>query len=82
MNRITIKCLIEGCETQLQLDKKAMPGEPGLCFMISAEGCFKGYISRQKNGRYQPIGAAYYSMEDLLLIGEELKQQIKRLQGS
>ena len=56
MDRINIKCPIEGQESDLQFDKKAMPGEAGPCFMISADGCFKGYISRQKNGSYQPIG--------------------------
>ena len=56
MDRINFKCPIEGQDVDLQFDKKAMPGEAGPCFMITANGCFKGYISRQKNGTYQPIG--------------------------
>lgn len=73
MDRIMINCLIEGRETELQFDKKAMPGEPGPCFMISEGGCFKGYISRRRNGTYQPIGAPYYTDNDLQVIGEQLE---------
>lgn len=76
MDRINIKCLIGSMETELQLDKKAMPGEAGPCFMISENGCFKGYISQRKNGVFQPLGTPYYNAEDLQVIGENL---IKRL---
>jgi hypothetical protein len=75
MDRINIKCPIEGQESNLQLDKKAMPGEAGPCFMITASGCFKGYIARQKNGSYQPIGIPYYTPQDLLAISEQLRKQ-------
>ena len=44
--------------------------------MISADGCFKGYISRQKNGTYQPIGTPYYTAKDLEVIGEFLRKQV------
>jgi hypothetical protein len=74
MDRINIKCPIEGQEFELQLDKKAMPGEAGPCYMITAGGCFKGYISRQRNGKYQSLGAAYYTLEELRLIVEQLSQ--------
>ncbi len=77
MDRINITCSIEGQELDLQLDKKAMPGEAGPCFMISAGGCFKGYISRQKNGSYQPIGVPYYTAQDLQVIGEHLRKQVR-----
>ena len=77
MDRINIKCPVEGQELVLQFDKKAMPGEAGPCFMITANGCFKGYISRQKNGNYQPIGAPYYTSKDLEVIGEYLRKQIR-----
>ena len=77
MDRINIKCPIEGQELELQFDKKAMPGEAGPCFMISADGCFKGYIARQKNGSYQPIGAPYYNARDLQLISEHLRKQVR-----
>jgi hypothetical protein len=76
MDRINIKCPIEGQELELQFDKKTMPGEAGLCFMITADGCFKGYISRQKNGTYQPIGTPYYTAKDLQVIGEHLRKQV------
>jgi hypothetical protein len=75
MDRINIICPIEGQESELQLDKKAMPGEAGPCFMITAGGCFKGYIARQKNGSYQPIGVPYYTDEDLRTIGDQLKKR-------
>ncbi|OOQ58301.1 hypothetical protein [Mucilaginibacter pedocola] len=74
MERINIQCLIGGKETQLQLDKKAMPGENGPCFMITADGCFKGYIT-QKNGAYQPIGSLYFIIEDLRAIAEQIERQ-------
>jgi hypothetical protein len=76
MDRINIKCPIDGQESDLQLDKKAMPGEAGPCFMITAGGCFKGYISRQKNGSYQPIGTPYYTAQDLQVIGEHLRNRL------
>ncbi|SDP47204.1 hypothetical protein SAMN05428975_1355 [Mucilaginibacter sp. OK268] len=75
MDRINIKCLIGGQEMELQLDRKAMPGETGPCFMITTDGCFKGYISRQKNGQYKSIGVAYYTTQDLQMIVEQLQIQ-------
>ncbi|SDH29043.1 hypothetical protein [Mucilaginibacter gossypii] len=74
MDRINIKCSIEGQEAELQLDKKAMPGEAGPCFMITANGCFKGYISRQKNGSYKSLGTSYYTNTDLQLITDQLSK--------
>jgi hypothetical protein len=74
MDRINIKCTIEGQESELQLDKKAMPGEVGPCFMITANGCFKGYISHQKNGSYKSLGTSYYTNEDLRLITDQLSK--------
>jgi hypothetical protein len=68
MDRINIKFPIEGHESELQLDRKAMPGEAGPCFMITANGCFKGYISRQKNGSYKSLGTPYYTNEDFINI--------------
>ncbi|WP_431199628.1 hypothetical protein ACQ86K_01170 [Mucilaginibacter sp. P19] len=77
MDRINIQCLIDGQPTELQLDKKAMPGEAGPCFMITANGYFKGYISRKKGGDYQPLGVQYYTALDLQTIGAELRAHIK-----
>jgi hypothetical protein len=76
MDRINIKCPIEGQESELQLDKKAMPGEAGPCFMITASGCFKGYISRQKNGSYKTLGTSNYTNEELQLITEQLSKNL------
>lgn len=73
-NRINIKCPISGQDTHLQLDKKDMPGEPGPCFMISAGGCFKGYIARRKNGSYQFLGTPYYASDELERITDQLTQ--------
>jgi hypothetical protein len=75
MDRINIKCPIEGQEIELQLDKKAMPSETGPCYMITADGCFKGYIAKQSNGSYKSLGAGYFT-------GEELQQIIERLKRS
>jgi hypothetical protein len=77
MDRINIKCLIGGKDTELQLDKKAMPGEPGPCFMITADGCFKGYIAREKNGNYKALGTPYYSTGELRLIVQCLSETLR-----
>lgn len=57
--------MIAGREVDLQLDKKAMPGEAGPCYMITEAGCFKGYIAKQKKGAFKQLGVQYYSSEDL-----------------
>jgi hypothetical protein len=72
MDRINIQCLVSGQDTSLQLDKKSMPGEAGPCFMITANGSFKGYISRQKNGSYKSLGTSYYTNEDFQIITDQL----------
>jgi hypothetical protein len=72
MDRINMQCLVEGQETELQFDRKAMPGEAGPCFMITVNGCFKGYISLQKNGSYKSLGTSYYTNEDLQHITDQL----------
>ena len=77
MDRINIQCLVSGQDTSLQLDRKSMPGEAGPCFMITANGSFKGYISRQKNGSYKSLGASYYAIEDLQIIADELSKSIR-----
>ncbi|OKS88133.1 hypothetical protein [Mucilaginibacter polytrichastri] len=74
MDRIIIKCAIQGLESELQLDKKAMPGEAGPCFMITTSGSFKGYIARQKNGSYKSLGTSYYTSEDLQIITVQLSK--------
>lgn len=73
MDRINIKCLIEGKEVELQFDKKAMPGEAGPCYMISEAGCFKGYIALQKNREFKQLGTSYYSDQDLQKISLQFK---------
>jgi hypothetical protein len=77
MDRFNIQCLVGGKDTNLQLDKKAMPGESGPCFMITADGCFKGYISRERNGTYKSLGTPYYSEGDLKLITQCLSENLK-----
>jgi hypothetical protein len=73
-DRIHIKCFLAGKEVELQLDKKAMPGETGLCFMITEGGCFKGYISQIKNGSYRSIGSGYFNEDELRIIGHEISK--------
>lgn len=68
--------MIAGQEVELQLDKKAMPGEAGPCFMITEGGCFKGYISKRKNGGYQPIGTLYFAESDLRAIDWHLRSRL------
>jgi hypothetical protein len=73
MDRINIQCQIDGQPTNLQLDKKAMPGENGPCFMITADGCFKGYVSCQKDGTFKFIGPEYYTSQHLQMIAELIR---------
>ncbi|TWR26768.1 hypothetical protein FPZ42_06950 [Mucilaginibacter achroorhodeus] len=79
MERITIKCRLSGeqAETELQLDRKAMPGEPGPSFMVTSEGYFKGYITRQSNRVYYAIGDTHFTAQDLTIIGEHLNKKIR-----
>ncbi|RFZ85264.1 hypothetical protein DYU05_06600 [Mucilaginibacter terrenus] len=72
MDRIQIKCAIDGAETELQLDKKAMPGEAGPCYMVTMSGCFRGYIAYQKTGCYRSIGIPNLSDEELQTISAKL----------
>ncbi|UOE52605.1 hypothetical protein MTO98_16125 [Mucilaginibacter sp. SMC90] len=74
MDRINLKCLIADQEVDLQLDKKAMPGEKGPCFMITEEGCFKGYIALQKDYLVKNIGVSYYTDIDFQSISLHLKK--------
>lgn len=76
MDRINLKCLIAGREVELQLDKKAMPGEVGPCFMITEAGCFKGYIRKLRNSQFGHLGSSYYSDQDLEIIKRELLTKI------
>ena len=76
MERINLKCRIAGQEVELQLDKKSMPGEAGLCFMITEGGCFKGYISQQKNRTYQHLGVSYYTDQELQIIVMQLNMKV------
>ena len=75
MDRINIKCLIEGKEVELQFDKKAMPGETGPCYMITESGCFKGYVALQKNREFKYLGKSHYSDQDLQLISSKFNTQ-------
>lgn len=76
MDRIKVQCVISGQETNLQLDKKSMPGETGPSYMITTDGSFKGYIACPKNGKYKALGTPYYTAEDLLHIIEQLTKVI------
>ncbi|WP_345211782.1 hypothetical protein [Mucilaginibacter gynuensis] len=76
MDRIKLQCLLSGVDTSLQFDKKSMPGEAGPCYMITANGSFKGYISRRENGSYQSLGTAYYANEDLEFICAHLVESL------
>ncbi|OOQ60409.1 hypothetical protein [Mucilaginibacter pedocola] len=54
-----------------------MPGETGLCYIISDNGCFKGYIARRKNGTYRHMGNGYYTDQALATIALHLTGNVR-----
>lgn len=61
-------------QTNLQLDIKKIPDEPGPCFMVTDNGLFKGYIGKQRNGSYAILGASTFSKDDLRSINHALNE--------
>ncbi len=74
MDRIKIDCVISSQPAELQLDKKALPDEPGPTFMLLVNGCFNGYITKQKDGLYKALGGVSLSEKELLVISQQINK--------
>ncbi len=73
MDRLKIECEILSVNTEIQLDRKSLPDEPGPTFMLSVNGCFNGYLTKQKNGSYRPVGDFNLSEKDVQNISDQIK---------
>lgn len=72
MERFTIKCEIFNKPAEVQLDVKKIPGEPGPTYMVSVEGMFRGYITKERSGRYKQLMNAVFTDVDMTIINNEL----------
>lgn len=63
--RFKINCEIANKPVELQFDLKKMPGETGPCFMVSVDGLFKGYITKEKSGKFIQLMNSNFSETEL-----------------
>ena len=78
MERFKINCEISNKLVELQFDIKKMPGEVGPCYMVSIDGLFKGYIKKEKSGKYGLMPKSNFTEEDMSIINEELSQLLNQ----
>ena len=74
MERFKINCEISGTAVELQFDIKKIPGEKGPCYMVSMDGLFKGYIKKEKSGRFKQLMNSNLTDDDLSVINDELQK--------
>ena len=74
MERFKIKCEISHKQVELQFDIKKMPSEAGPCYMVSVDGLFKGYIKKEKSGRFGQLMNSDFGDNEILVINEQLKR--------
>lgn len=74
MDRFKINCEISGKAVELQFDIKKIPGEKGPCYMVSVDGLFKGYITKEKSGCFGQLMNSNFADVDLSVINEELRK--------
>lgn len=72
MERFTIKCAVFNQPAEIQFDEKKIPGEPGPTYMVSVDGMFRGYIAKERSGRYKQLMNAVFTDVDMTLINSEL----------
>ena len=76
MERFKIKCAIAGKHVELQFDRKKMPGKAGPCYMVTIDGLFKGYITKEKGGTFGPLMNTHFDEEEMVAINDQLRQSI------
>jgi hypothetical protein len=72
MERFKVNCEISDKSVELQFDVKKMPGEIGLCYMVSVDGLFRGYIKKEKSGKFGRLMNSNFSDNDLQIINDEI----------
>ena len=73
MERFTITCQIAGKQEEIQFDVKKMPGEPGPSYMVSIDGMFRGYITKNRTGCFVQLNSD--QLEDyMVIINDKLKR--------
>lgn len=72
--RFKINCEIANKSVELQFDLKKMPGETGPCYMVSVDGMFKGYITKETSGRYAQVMNSDFADVELYVINNELNK--------
>ena len=72
MDRIKVSCEIAQKAVELQFDIKKIPGEIGPCYMVSIDGLFKGYITRDSAGHFNRLSNSDFAEEELNIINHHL----------
>lgn len=72
MDRFKINCEWAGQPAEIQFDIKKIPGETGPCYMVSIDGLFRGYIKKEKSGRFGQLMNSNFSDQDIGHINEQL----------
>lgn len=72
MDRFKLKCTISARLVELQFDIKKMPGEKGPSYMVSIDGMFSGYITKDSSGKFKQVMNSNFTEEDLLMINQQL----------
>ena len=76
MDRFKISCEWAGKPAEVQFDIKKIPGETGPCYMVSIDGLFRGYIKKEKSGRFCQLMNSNLSEEDITCINIHLSSCI------
>jgi hypothetical protein len=79
MERFKINCEIANKPVELQFDIKKMPGETGPCYMVSVDGLFKGYIKKEKSGKFGQLMNSNFDERDMLVINAQLSKLNKEI---
>lgn len=72
--RFKINCEIANKLVELQFDLKKIPGEKGPCFMVTVDGMFKGYVTKENSGDYGQLMNSNFADAELFIINEELRK--------
>lgn len=77
MERFKIVCEISNNSVEVQFDVKKIPDEKGPCYMVSIDGLFRGYIKKEKSGKFGQLMNSNFTEEDMAIISNELIKLIK-----
>jgi len=63
--RFKMNCEIANKQVELQFDLKKIPGEKGPCFMVTVDGMFKGYVTKDKSGKFIQLMNSNFSENEM-----------------